>query len=222
MTGKILKPADNEKPSVIYKNHCNLHLKVAFENIVEYGRFVDFRKVLDAMLRYPYQNFDSFQEGQLKSKKWLIQEMNKMRLKHEPEILIVGGWHGVLTLLLKQYAYFKYTILTTDIDPDCTSIARMLGCVASTIDMFEIEYDIVPADFIINTSCEHIDFDKWIKLIPKDKIVAIQSSDMKWKTHIDNVYSIDEFIERANLSKVYAAKTAKYFDNNRYLLIGRM
>ena len=76
-----MKPANNEKQSMIYdklinyckvdislsefariyKNHCNLHLKRAFDDIVNYGRFVDFRKVLDVMLQFPDQNFDSFQ-----------------------------------------------------------------------------------------------------------------------------------------------------------------
>ena len=151
--------------------------------------------------------------------------MNEMKLQHAPEILIVGGWHGTLALMLKHYAYFTHTAITTDIDSDCTKIAQTFGCVASTVDMFEIEYDIVPADFIINTSCEHIDFNKWIELIPKGKMVALQSSDMKYKNHIDNIFSIDKFIERAKLSEVYDfdMKTFYGLDQwySRFLLIGR-
>jgi hypothetical protein len=208
----------------IYKHHCNLHLKRAFEDIVNYGRFVDFRKVVDVMLEFPDQNFDSFQYSQLESKKWLIQNMNAIRFQHVPAILVVGGWHGVLALMLKHYAYFPHTVITTDIDPDCTKIAQTFDCVASTVDMFDIEYDNIPYDFIINTSCEHIDFDRWIKLIPKGKLVALQSSDLKWETHIDNVYSIEEFINRAGLTENYIAEK-RFFDfvpeQNRYLLIGR-
>lgn len=212
----------------IQRDHINVHLVWAFEDVVDYGRFVDFQKVIEAMLQFPEQNFDSLKKGQLKSKKWLIHELNDMKPQHEPEILIVGGWHGILALMLKHYAYFDYTVLTTDIDPDCTKIARLFGCVASTVDMFEIEYDIVPADLIINSSCEHIDFDKWIELIPKGKTVVLQSSDMEYENHISNVYSITEFIERANLSEVYTATykhiTSRYdsgLEYNRYLLIGK-
>jgi len=206
----------------IYKNHCNLHLKKAFEDIVNYGRFVDFRTVLDAMLLFPDQNFDSFQVGQIESKKWLIQSMNKLRLKYEPDILIVGGWHGVLYLMLSNYAYFKYTALTTDIDPDCTLIAEMFGCNAETQDMFEINYDKISQDFIINTSCEHIYLEKWTKLIPDGKIVALQSSDMEWDTHVDNVYSLDELINKAALSEVWTTGVKSLSKNwHRWLLIGK-
>lgn len=242
MIGKILKPADNEKPGIIYeklidyckvditlpvfveiyKNHCNLHLKKAFEDIVKYGRFVDFNKLLDVMLLFPDQIFDSFQTGQIESKRWLIQSINKLCLKHEPDILIVGGWHGVLYLMLSHYAYFKYTALTTDIDPDCTTIAQMFGCNAKTEDMFEIDYNDISQDLIINTSCEHIDFNKWINLIPAGKIVVLQSSDMEWDTHIDNIYSIDEFIKRANLSEVYKTGMKTLTKEwHRWMLIGK-
>ena len=236
-----MKPADNEKLNIIYeklvdyckvditlsefariyKHHCNLHLKRAFEDIVNYGRFVDFRKVLDAMLQFPNQNFDSFQGSQLESKKWLISEMNKMRVYYEPDILIVGGWHGVLALMLEHYAYFEFMCLTTDIDPDCTTIAEMFGCHAETANMFEIDYKNITQDFIINTSCEHIDFDKWIKLIPEGKIVVLQSTDMIHKDHIDNIYSSIEFINRANLSKVYTINERKFDQYTRHLLIGK-
>lgn len=212
----------------IQRDHINVHLVWAFEDVINYGRFVDFQKVIEAMLLFPEQNFDSFKRGQLESKKWLIHELNEMKPQHEPQFLIVGGWHGLLVLLLKHYAFFEHTVLTTDIDPDCTKIARMFGCVASTVDMFEIEYDIVPADTIINTSCEHIDFDKWIDMIPKGKTAVLQSSDLEYKNHIDNVYSIVEFIERAKLSEVYTAIsrhiTSRYdsgLEYNRYLLIGK-
>ena len=234
-------PADDEKPNIIYeklvdyckvditlsefariyKYHCNLHLKRAFEDIVNYGRFVDFRKVLDAMLQFPEQNFDSFQSSQLESKKWLIQEMNKMRVYYKPDILIVGGWHGVLALMLEHYAYFEFMCLTTDIDPDCATIAETFGCHAETEDMFEIDYENISQDFIINTSCEHVDFDKWIKLIPEGKTVILQSSDMEHKNHIDNIHSSVEFIERANLSEIYTINQRKFDQYNRYLLIGR-
>ena len=209
----------------ISKYHPNLCLSQAFEEIVNYGRFIDFCKVLDTMLLFPEQNFDSFQKGQLESKKWLIKSLNQLKLKYIPDILIVGGWHGVLTLMLDHYAYFEFMCLTTDIDPDCTSIADMFGCHAETEDMFEIDYENISQNLIINTSCEHIDFDKWIKLIPKGKTVALQSTDMKWESHIDNIYSINEFIDRAKLSKIYIFDEIN-FDGagqnyNRYLLIGK-
>ena len=212
----------------IERDHPNIHMVWAYEDVINYGRFVDFQKVIDAMLQFPEQNFDSLKRGQLESKKWLIHELNEMKVQHDPEILIVGGWHGILALMLKHYSYFDYTVLTTDIDPDCTKIARMFGCVASTVDMFQIEYDVIPADMIINTSCEHIDFDKWIALIPKGKTVVLQSSDMEYINHIDNVHSTEEFEDKAGLSKVYMSIskhiTSRYdygLEYNRYLLIGK-
>lgn len=236
----------------IVQNHSNLYLPDILDDIVNHGRFISFRKFFDALLAFPDQNFDSFQMGQLESKKWLIQKLNMLRnlnyskfvgspadhmfylneqqrkhenIYHSPEILVVGGWHGILALMMKHYAYFDYTILITDIEPDCIKVAKMFGCVTSIVDMFEIEYDIVPADFIINTSCEHIDFDKWIKLIPKGKVVVLQSTDMVYKNHIDNMYSIEEFISRAKLSEVYSVDTRNFYGAdqyyNRYLLIGK-
>lgn len=212
----------------IQRDHPNVYLVWAFEDVVNYGRFVDFQKVVDVMLQFPEQNFDSLKRGQLESKKWLIHELNEIKIQHMPGILIVGGWHGILALMLKHYAYFAHTVLTTDIDPDCTKIAQTFGCLTITLDMFEIVYENIPQDLIINTSCEHIDFDKWIKMIPKDKIVVLQSSDLEYVDHIDNVYSTEEFEERAELSEVYTSIskhiTSRYDSGreyNRYLLIGK-
>ena len=50
-------------------------------------------------------------------------------------------------------------------------------------------------DTIINTSCEHIkDFDKWYAMIPKGKLVILQSNDY-FNVPIETAFFVSEKLE---------------------------
>ena len=197
----------------ILQNHPNVYLPFIYDNVIIYLPFFNFKKVINVLINFPQQNFDSVSYNQFVSKKWFVHNLNNLQLKYNSGI-IAGGWHGILSLMLQNKS-----ILTTDIDPDAIKIAKIFGCNAEVANAFDIDYKAY--DIIINTSCEHWNFDKWMSQIPMGKIIALQSTNMIHKDHIDNIYSSIEFINRANLSKVYTINERKFDQYTRYLLIGR-
>ena len=176
-----------------------------------------------------YRTLESFWKGQLKSKTWLITQLEKIsRSRVNAKIVIHGGWNGVLaTMLFNSELGIKH-ITSVDIDPQVRETALTMNkryemegkFSAVTADMTEYQYE---ADIVINTSCEHIaDFDEWFAKIPDGKLVVLQSN---------NYYSIDDhvncvkdslhFEQMAPLSQVYFTGELPLEKYTRFMRIGR-
>ena len=54
---------------------------------------------------FPKASMNSFSDGQMRSKKWLIDELNKLEgfASERSKILILGGWQGLLARLLFDF-----------------------------------------------------------------------------------------------------------------------
>ena len=145
-------------------------------------------------------------------------------------IVIHGGWNGVLSSLLFQSKINVGRIVSIDIDPICESIARTMNKIedidgkfsAVTCNMTDYNYEFFP-DVVINTSCEHITqetYDRWLKNIPSGSMIVLQSNDyFELEEHIRCVNSIEHFIEQSKLHVVScdSIKMSKY---TRYMIIG--
>lgn len=129
---------------------------------------------------------DAFWSGQLDSKVWLVEEINK--INYQPsDVYIFGGWIGVLSSILLQSSKFPITkLFSIDIDPWCEDIANTV-CQpyrnnifkAITSDMGAYEYETTPT-IVINTSTEHVTqdvYDSWYNNIPNGTLVIIQGND---------------------------------------------
>lgn len=154
-------------------------------------------------------NFDAFSNGQIDSKIWLCQELEKLEwssnLTH-----VYGGWYGILSfLLLSREKFIVKRIESFDVDPSCESIADMINnnwviknwqFKAHTADCDLI--DKTPPDLIINTSSEHFDSMTWFNNIPKGKRVIIQGNNMPHNDHFVHSESLNQFIETYPLSDI--------------------
>lgn len=172
-----------------------------------------------------YDEFrDMFSSGQLISKQWAVDELKKTKLVFDQHIIIVGSWFGTLGMMLRsKYPHVKLTML--DIDPRCrvfldNIIYNYEDIFPITGDMYDYKYT---QDVIINTSCEHIsDVRKWLDLIPKGKIVLLQSNDFfRGEDHLNCVKSKEEFEEQTKLETVlYSGEliTPMY---TRFMIIGK-
>ena len=191
---------------------------------------------------------DALSWGQLKSKRWLVSELEKLNLDLGT-IFLCAGWYATLAPMLFESSCKIDKIRSFDIDESCVAIADTINSnkvkenwkfKSVTDDIFNINYDthqwqawskannrmsypfIEIPNTIINTSCEHIEnFDKWYNLIPKNKIVILQTNNyVEIEDHINCSNSLKEFrIQTPMTTLLYEGELVldKY---TRYMRIG--
>lgn len=175
---------------------------------------------------------ESFWKGQLKSKIWLIESLKGSAPIHPLNIVIHGGWNGVLASLLFNSKYDVNDIRSIDIDPSCEETANMI-CKqqemsgkfnAITADMCTYEYEFEP-DIVINTSTEHISqeqYDTWLANVPDSSLIVLQSNNYyDLPEHIRCYDTVDDFAQHSGLRYIYKQDTLELPLYNRFLLIGR-
>ena len=178
-----------------------------------------------------YINKDAFSSGQIGSKIWLCEQLEKLGWKSNLTH-IYGGWHGVLGfLLLSRNKFDVKRIESYDIDPSCEPIADMLNeywvwqnwkFKAHTADCNLVKSNL--ADLVINTSTEHFDSLLWFNYIPPGTRVILQGNDMPHEDHVIHTNSLEEFKKAYPLSE-YAFEGSMDFvypdwKFTRFMLIG--
>jgi hypothetical protein len=199
------------------------HPKLDFTQVyADFDQFVDLNKLVYVLKHYNTDEHKkwfriSLSRNYLTGKIWMINKLEE-HFSRNLKCIVVGGWIGVVALVLN---YIFDNVLSIDIRPECTEIARRLGINARTQDMFEIDYS--KYDLIINTSCEHIDVNKWFDIIPSGSLICAQSTNFEWPTHVNIVESTENFMEQAGLQDYYfAGKISKNGKKHwRYMIIGK-
>lgn len=152
---------------------------------------------------------EAFWSGQLSSKAWLVDELNKV-VTTQSNIYIFGGWIGVLANLLLQGATFPIgKVRSIDVDPWCESVADTVNkpyemddwkFKAVTADMASYVYqNDLPPSIVINTSTEHVTQDTycaWFNRIPSGTLVVAQGNNYyNCEGHIRCTSSLQQFAE---------------------------
>ena len=176
---------------------------------------------------------ESFWKGQLKSKEWLIDNLNNCTDESIPNnIVIHGGWNGVLACMLFNSSINTGFVRSIDIDESCEEIANMIckrqemigNFRAVTADMCTYEYEFDP-QIIINTSTEHISqeqYDIWLDCVPNDSLVVLQSNNYyDLPEHIRCFDTVEDFAAHSGLRYIVKQETLELPLYNRFLLIGR-
>jgi hypothetical protein len=177
-----------------------------------------------------YRTLESFWKGQVQSKIWLIENIAPWVLSIPNNIVIHGGWNGVLASLLFQTGIQINRIVSIDIDTSCEETAKTMNKIeeiegrfkAVTCNMADYEYEFYP-DLVINTSCEHITqetYNKWLEKIPKKTIIILQSNDyFELSEHIRCATNIKDFENQSNINIINSSvlELSKY---NRFMIIG--
>jgi len=166
------------------------------------------------MLKEINLDFDAFSSGQISSKLWLCQELEKLNNKTPSIIWIYGGWYGIASLLLLTREKFPVKhIRSFDIDPACETIADKLlenwvwqewKFKAVTADCNDISFSNEKPDLVINCSTEHFTSIEWFNGIPSNTLVALQNNNMQHNDHYSCYDTCDEFADE------YKLKTLKY------------
>lgn len=177
-----------------------------------------------------YRTLESFWKGQVNSKVWLAKELYSIIPKtKQNNIVIYGGWNGVLASILFNSRLPLNSITSVDIDPVCKDIA----CTVNRRYEIERKFNAVtadmckytqPADVVINTSCEHItqeQYEQWLSNQPDDALFVIQSNNyFELDEHVRCSTDLDDFIKMSNIQVLYSGEleTPKY---DRYMVIGK-
>ena len=181
-----------------------------------------------------YSVLESFWKGQLQSKEWLIDKLRNFIPVDETKVDVVihGGWNGVLASLLYNSGMPVNQIRSIDIDESCEPVANMINkrqeinnqFKAITADMCFYEYDIKP-NVVINTSTEHLsndNYNTWFDKIPKGCLVVLQNNNYnEIAEHINCYDTADEFCKNSNLKTILYKGTLELPLYNRFLVIGR-
>lgn len=184
------------------------------------GSFIDWR-YKDLM--------NAWSVDQKMSKVWAVRELNKVISEPKNNILIACGWYSVMAYYLFSLADFEYDRVTSvDKDLGCRLASEIIvresqtnaNFIAKTRDVFNMVYK--DYDMVINTSCEHIDLQEWMRLIPQGTLLLLQSTNMEGiKEHVNCVKDIEEFKGQANLTILYEGeKVVNWGKHKRFMLIG--
>ena len=189
---------------------------------------------------------DCISRGQLQSKKWLVDELEKLDL-NLGTIFLCAGWYGSVVPLLvdKEIKFDK--IRSFDIDPNVWKIAEIFNkqlvvdswrFKAQTADIHDINYhkhvyETVKSngekekladspDTVINTSCEHIEnFDQWYENIAPGTIVILQSNNyFDVDEHVNCKHDLQEFTQSAPMRECLYEGEIKLPLYKRFMKIG--
>lgn len=175
---------------------------------------IDFDLVADWMyeIRENPRFLDCFWPSQVMSKQWLIKilEEESFWLGHMGDVVIFGGWYGVLAQMLNQK--FSGNYITVDNDPSCEEVFNKINknsnIVFKNSCMSEYDYkDSIFLDLVINTSSEHVDqetYNKWWNNIPRGTKYIIQGNNFfDLEEHVRCTETLDDFIKINFLDNAY-------------------
>lgn len=176
---------------------------------------------------------DAFWSGQLDSKVWLVEELNKIH-SAPSDVYIFGGWIGVLASIMFQASTFDINKLRSiDLDPWCENIADTMckphemnewRFKAVTADMCQYHYESTPT-IVINTSTEHVTqevYDLWYQMIPTGTLVVAQGNNFfDCNEHIRCSSNSEEFNTMNNVVNPLFVGTLETYMYDRYMAIWR-
>ena len=183
------------------------------------------------MPTYKMINKDAFSSGQIGSKIWLCEELEKLNWTSQLTY-IYGGWYGITAFLLLSRGTFKVDkIRSLDIDPNCQAVADMINenwlidewkfkAFTQDCNNYQGQY----GDLVINTSTEHFESSAWFDNLPKGTRVVLQGNDMPHDDHHVHSKSLGDFASQFLLSHCEYAGTKEFvypdWQFTRYMVIG--
>ena len=176
-----------------------------------------------------YRTLESFWKGQVNSKVWLAENLVGFVPVRPLNIVIYGGWNGVLASILFNSNIAVEHVTSVDIDPECEDIANTVNKRYEMQGKFEaVTHDmckyVTGADVVINTSCEHItqeQYDQWLDNQPDNAVIVLQSNNyFKHEEHVRCSKDLDNFTKISNI-KPYLRRVLETPKYDRYMLIGK-
>lgn len=180
---------------------------------------------------------DHFGRGQIRSKLWLVSELEKIiDNKQLGNVLMYGGWYAtVAALLFQRFSIKKF--YNIDLDPVAIQLSNDFNqnfgdrFVAFVGDVNDINYDgaaecqlpneeTVKPTVVVNTSCEHMT-DEWFYELPDGQFVVLQTNNyFENPQHVNCVDSVDTALNKYRFTDVFYSGEIETMLYNRYMIIG--
>jgi hypothetical protein len=199
--------------------------------MITHERVIQWMNVVREEMNSPeqYRVLENFWESQLRSKMWLIEQVNTHCLLFPgSHIYIFGGWYGVLGQLLYE-AIPGVRVTSVDKDAKCMIFGERLKLPDDdiefiTADMQHFTEYSPDTRLVINTSTEHVSqdtFDAWLSHVPHNVNVVLQGNNFfSCEEHVRCAPSLDAFQQ---INKLDVVKFAGHLDCTqftRYMTIG--
>lgn len=153
---------------------------------------------------------DAFSHGQIRSKLWLSECFSVWARKHlnaatnpQFELNWFGSWVGIGPFLLLANSEIRFTsIKLFDLNAEHLEISHSLldfwRCQSIDISIHQLDVNLYlptvkPNQFFINSACEHMIGQVWLKNLPSGAFVLLQSTDMPHPEHLNCSGSLYEF-----------------------------
>lgn len=174
---------------------------------------------------------EAFDEVQVGSKLWLIDELDQVLDLSRIDLLVLGAWYGVLPLLCNlRLEQPPARMVCVDVDPNPCAVGSQVirplypntsyQCADAMTYNYPAQAD--PALVIVNTICEHLpNIAGWWHRLPLGQPVVLQSNDyLRCPDHVNCVRSLDEMKAQTPLSKILFEGVLPLTLFNRFMLIG--
>jgi hypothetical protein len=171
---------------------------------------------------------EAFDKTQVSSKLWLIDALDGLFDLAQVELLVLGGWYGVLPLLCNLRLERPPTAMVcVDLGPTaCTVGADVIGALYPNVhyhcaDVMTYDYR-APGTVVVNTICEHLpDVAGWWRRLPSGQPVALQSNDyFCCPDHVNCVRSLEEMKAQTPLAEILFEGVLPLPLFHRFMLIG--
>ena len=168
---------------------------------------------------------ESFSHSLVRSKLWLCEQLEQV-LDNEsiknPAVNILASWDSLLAfMMLTRRPKFYGVVNAYDVDSDAIENANKL------CDHWIFEYpkvynhtkDINTLDFsstgnesiFINCSVDQLDGTEWYDIIPDNRLVCLQTTDLPLSTTEWNIKQ--SYVDKSLFSKTYAVRRLIYCDS---------
>lgn len=136
-------------------------------------------------------DFNAFSHGQIQSKIWLCEEIEK-HIEKDSRVAILGSWYNVLGfMLLVRKPKFYTSVRGFDLDEKAIEMANKIteawsiqpDCYLQNEHANANDIDLNGYDVVINTSVEHMSSQVWFHKVPGNALICIQSSNVTMSDH---------------------------------------
>ena len=211
----------------------------AVEHFIDSSRMCITPSYFERIVQGEYP-LEAFSKGQLASKAWMLNELFRVvPIEPNATVAILGSWIGSTVDFLHNSLSIE-RIYGIDIDPVAIEKSEILnqkhvqnswaykGVVAdvSALDCSNMEFETagelitVKPDWIINTSCEHMDT-HWFDTADNDQLIIMQTNDSpQYDGHINTCESEDEMWDKYPLANRLYSGTLDTPAYKRFMQIG--
>jgi hypothetical protein len=158
----------------------------------------------------------------------ILPKPRKYATDEASNVLLVGGWVGMLSFLADMKGKFLDTVTNIDIDESVHGASSDLNSVTgstfrtSNRDVRKLNIAKYNKPIVIDTIVEHFaDHGEWVKTLPKQAVIVLQGNDMfDVPDHVNCHKTLEEFIASCGLNNIIWSGELNLYKCTRYMAIG--